>query len=502
MGKLGGLIVALGLCVGFAQGQAPAPAVVSKFATLETPPAGPTMPLPSVPAITPGPAVPPPPPAETILPPAASSVPPPLEGTLNAGPTVTTTTPEYSLKSLFDSIHDPSKKGKSWYEKISLRGYTQFRYGRSIHQGIESASPFLFGDRSINGNTENFSIRRARLILFGDVSEHLGLYIQPDFASTPSGSTSSTFFGQLRDAYADVYIDKEKVHRLRVGLSKVPYGFENMQSSQNRGPLDRTDAINTGVSPNERDLGVFYYFTPEDKQKLFRDLVDGGLKGSGNYGVLGFGVYNGQGGSQFEQNMNLHAVARITWPWQLPDGQVVETSLQGYIGENVVSGADIRPLGVGDELTPKGAGGTRGFRDQRVAATFVWYPQPFGFQAEWSAGEGPGLNDDQTEIGVRPIQGGYFMTMYRWDTQHVGILTPFVRWQFYKGGYRSQPNAPYGRHDEWNFGLEWQIRKEMELVVEYDLVNGTNLSAQNKKGVVSYRDFDGGLLRVQFQINY
>lgn len=409
---------------------------------------------------------------------------------------------ETPIKSLFDSIHDPSKKGKHWYEKLSLRGYTQFRFARTLDQDLQGAAPFLFGDRSINGNAENFSIRRSRFILFGDVTEHLGVYFQPDFASTPQGSTNSTFFGQFRDAYGDVYIDKEKVHRFRVGLSKVPFGFENMQSSQNRGPLDRTDALNTGVSPNERDLGVFYYWTPEEKQKLLKDLVDGGLKGSGNYGIVGFGVYNGQGGSQFEQNLNLHVVGRVTWPWQLPSGQVVETSVQGYMGDEVVSGSAIRPRGVGAAATPRGTGGTRGHRDQRVAGTFVWYPQPFGFQAEWNVGEGPGLNDAQTSVGVRSLHGGYLMAMYRWDTMDHGIVMPFVRWQYYKGGYRSLANAPYGTHDEWNIGIEWQIRKEMELVVEYDLVNGPNLNAINQSRAVSYRNFDGGLLRVQFQLNY
>ncbi|HVL15531.1 MAG TPA: porin, partial [Gemmata sp.] len=365
----------------------------------------------------------------------------------------------YGLKSLFDSLHPQGEKGKHWYEKLSLRGYTQFRFARTVAQSQFGADPSLLGDRSINGNAENFSIRRARFILFGDVSDHLGIYVQPDFAVTPPGSTSNTFFGQLRDLYADVYVDTTKIHRFRVGLSKVPYGWENMQSSQNRLPLDRTDPINTGVSPNERDLGVFYYWTPVEKQQLLRDLVDGGLKGSGNYGIFGFGAYNGQGGSQLEQNLNLHLVARVTYPFQLPNGQVVEGSLQGYTGEIVVPGADIRPLGAGDAITPEGTGGRKGFRDQRLAATFVWYPQPFGFQAEWNYGEGPGLNDEQTAVTVRPLNGGYAMVMYKLDTARCGIITPYCRYQHYRGGYRAVPNAPYGTHDEWNLGVEWQIRK-------------------------------------------
>lgn len=412
---------------------------------------------------------------------------------------------DYGLKSLFDSLHPKDRKGKAWYEKLSLRGYTQFRFDRTVDQDPLGADPYLLADRGINGFAENFSIRRSRLILFGDVSDHLYLYFQPDFAANIPGSQTSVFFAQLRDLYGDVYVDKEKVHRFRVGLSKVPYGWENMQSSQNRVPLDRTDAINTGVSPNERDLGVFYYWTPEDKQVLLKELVDGGLKGSGNYGILGLGVYNGQGGQLFEQNLNLHTVARLTWPFRLPSGQVVETSVQGFTGEYVVEGAAIRPRGRGPTATPAGtrsSGNQTGQRDQRIAGTFVYYPQPFGFQAEWNWGEGPGLNDAQTAVQVRPLHGGYAMLMYKCDTPSCGIFTPYARWSYYKGGYRSVPNAPYGSHDQLDLGVEWQIRREMELTCEYSFVDGANLNALTAAGATSYRNFDGGVLRFQFQINY
>lgn len=412
---------------------------------------------------------------------------------------------DYGFKSLFDSLHAPGKGGKAWYEKLSLRGYSQFRFARTLDLDAAGADPNLLADRSVNGVGENFSIRRNRLILYGDVSDHLYLYVQPDFAANIPGSQTSVFFAQLRDLYGDVYLDKEKVHRLRVGLSKVPFGFENMQSSQNRVPLDRTDAINTAVSPNERDLGVFYYWTPEDKQKLLKDLVDGGLKGSGNYGVFALGVYNGQGGQLFEQNRNLHLVTRLTWPFRLPSGQVVETSVQAYTGEYLPEGTPVRPLGRGSAVTPTGtraSGDRTGQRDQRIGGTFVWYPQPFGVQAEWNWGKGPALNDAQTAVGVRGVQGGYVMAMYKHDTEKCGVVTPYARWQYYRGGYRSIANAPYGTHDQWDLGIEWQIRKEMELVCEYSFVDGVNLNALTASGATSYRNFVGGVLRFQLQLNY
>lgn len=411
-------------------------------------------------------------------------------------------TDQYGLKSLWDSLHPQDHKGKPWYEKMSLRGYTQIRFDRSIQWDHDEADPWMFGDRFINGHAENFGIRRARLIFSADVSDHLFVYIQPDFAGSISSTSNATYFAQLRDLYGDVYIDKTKIHRFRVGLSKVPYGWENMQSSQNRVPLDRAVSINTGVSPNERDLGVFYYFTPVAKQKLLKELVDGGLKGSGNYGILGFGVYDGQGGSQIELNQNVHVVARATWPFQLPSGQVVEASVQGYTGKYVVTGGQFYPNGGDEQDTPAGTGGDKGLTDRRVAGSFIWYPQPFGLETEWNWGEGPGLNNLQTEVEVRPLWGGYVLPSYRFDTDRFGIITAYGRYQYYKGGYRSLTNAPYGTSTEWDMGVEWQILRELELTGEYGIVNGINGTTINKSGQASYRDWNGQIFRLQVQLNY
>ena len=407
-----------------------------------------------------------------------------------------------TLKSLFDSFHNThGAKGKAWYEKMTIRGYSQIRFGRAISEASDSAAPSLLGDRSISAHKGTFSVRRARLILSEDVSDHLFFYFQSDFANNPADQGTNTLFAQIRDLYADIYLDVTKINRLRVGQSKIPWGFEEMQSSGNRIPLDRSDAIDSGDNPNQRDLGVFYYWTPVDKQKLLKDLVDGGLKGSGNYGIFALGLYNGQGGSQVDLNRSLHAVARLTWPFQLASGQAVEASIQGYSGKFVAAGAPIQPLGQGPSVVPAGVG-YDGLRERRLAASFIWYPQPFGVQAEWNVGEGPGLNDSQTAVVVRNLQGGYVLLTYKLDTPTRGIFYPYARYQHYRGGYRSIPNAPYGNHDEVSLGVEWQIRKELELVVEYGLVNGVSLDPVDAPGAMSYQNFVGQLLRSQLQINY
>ncbi len=230
------------------------------------------------------------------------------------------------------------------------------------------------------------------------------VYLQPDFASNVPGSTDANQFAQIRDWYGDVYLTKDKVHRIRVGSSKVPYGWENMQSSSNRLPLDRNDALNSAVR-NERDLGAFYYWTPSFAQDFFKDVMDQGLKGSGNYGMFAIGAYNGQGGSFQEQNDNMHVVTRLTLPFVFENCQRLEVAMQAYTGLYSVLSSPIRPLGVGPAIRPAGtveAGNLTGIRDERIAWTGVWYPQPLGFQAEWNIGRGPALNDAQTAVEERP----------------------------------------------------------------------------------------------------
>lgn len=391
-------------------------------------------------------------------------------------------------------------KKKQWYEKISLRGYGQFRYNYPTFTEDGSAPRQHAGDTSIAENRE-FFIRRARLIFFGDISDHLYLYVQPDFASTPNGSVDQIHFAQLRDFYGDVYLDKEKVHRFRIGQSKIPYGWENMQSSSNRLPLDRADSLNSAAR-NERDLGVFYYYTPKWGQEIFEYISDNGLKGSGNYGIFGVGFYDGQGGSLREQNDSQHFIARLTIPFCMND-QLWEVSMQGFSGDYVVLGERIQPLGVAPAVVPLGTrdqGGAKGLLDQRFAWTVVRYPQPFGIQAEYTIGRGPQLNAAQTAVEVDDLHGGYVMANYRYKSDNHGEFWPFLRYQYYRGGYRSASNSPYAEIDEWNMGVEWQIKKEFELVTEYLITDRTNL--QTFSSGRSYGQYNGHLLRFQFQINF
>ena len=96
------------------------------------------------------------------------------------------------------------------------------------------------------------------------------------------------------------------------------------------------------------------------------------------------------------------------------------------------------------------------------------------FQTEWNVGRGPALNDAQTEVLDRPLYGGYAMTMHRLKTHCHREFWPFARWAYYKGGYKSERNAPFSRIDEFDLGLEWQFSKSLELVSMYTFRDRTN----------------------------
>ncbi|SFQ41411.1 porin [Hymenobacter arizonensis] len=371
---------------------------------------------------------------------------------------------------------------KKWFETFAIRGYVQARYNRLLETNPDLACEQC--DRSW-GRNGGVSLRRVRIIFFGQLSERVYFYIQPDFASTVSGSTSLQF-GQLRDAYFDVGLDKANQFRIRIGQSKIPFGFENMQSSQNRLPLDRNDAINSAFS-NERDLGAFFYWAPTAVRQRFAKLVKEGLKGSGDYGVLGFGVFNGQTANRPELNNQQHLVARLTYPLVL-GRHIIEPGIQAYSGDYVVA---TDQLSTGVKTTPD-----RSYLDQRVAATFVLYPQPFGVQAEYNIGRGPEFNPSTGTIENQSLHGGYLLLNYRMRLQKQQFY-PFLRAHYYEGGKKHERDARSYSVREAELGVEWQPVSNFELVTMY------TLSSRR------FEDFQrpdnrqrGGLLRLQAQLNF
>ena len=340
---------------------------------------------------------------------------------------------------------------RAWYERLSLRGYVQARYNQLLRTNPELTCPQC--DRSIGRNGGLF-LRRTRLVISGDVTDRLSVYLQPDFASE-AGTTQGVL--QLRDVYGDIALDRAKEYRVRVGQSKIPFGWENMQSSSVRVPLDRSDALNSAMT-NERDVAVIGYWAPARVRERLKYLVDSGLKGSGDYGVVGLGVFNGQGANRVEANDALHAVARVGYPFQLGSGQFVEVALQGYAGRYVLP-SSLRSTGL---IT----GTPSEFDDQRVAATFVLYPQPFGVQAEWNVGRGPEAEPEARTVRQRSLDGGYVLLSYRARHGRTTLI-PYVQLHRYDGGKKFEQDARRYRVREAQAGVEWQVTQGVELTAAY-----------------------------------
>lgn len=371
--------------------------------------------------------------------------------------------------------------GEKWYDKFTIRGYVQARYNR-----LAETNPKLICEQCDKSWGENggFFLRRARIIFFGQISKQVYFYIQPDFAS--SASPTGLHFGQIRDAYFDIGVDKKNEFRFRVGQSKVPYGFENMQSSQNRLPLDRNDALNSPLS-NERDLGVFFYYAPEKIRERFSMLVRDNYKGSGDYGVFALGVFNGQTANKPELNNKPHIVTRLSYPFQIGN-QIIEPGIQAYKGDFVIA-KDQLSEGVKHV-------GDLSYLDERVAATFVLYPRPFGIQAEYNIGRGPEFNTATDSIEVKEITGGYVTFNYRARYKN-HVFFPFTRIQYYEGGKKFERDARSYKVNEWEIGVEWQPVKAFELVAMY------TMSSRRFEDFQKQSNFQkGNLLRLQAQINF
>ena len=101
----------------------------------------------------------------------------------------------------FLRAQDSTDTPQPWYDRLSIRGYAQVRYNRLLetNENLECSTC----DRSIGGDG-GFLLRRARLIISGDVTDRISFSIQSDFASEVGGRENSVL---LRHYYADLYLD-------------------------------------------------------------------------------------------------------------------------------------------------------------------------------------------------------------------------------------------------------------------------------------------------------
>ncbi len=371
-------------------------------------------------------------------------------------------------------------KHESWTDRITLRGYIQLRYNRAFAE-TSPGLKYEFGDKGLTGPAA-FTFRRVRLAILAKPTDRVTLYLQPDFAGALAGETQHIL--AMRDAYGDLAIGENREFHLRLGQLKVPYGWENIQSSQNRIALDRSEAINT-AAPGERDIGAFVFYTPKEVHERFETITKLGLKGSSDWGLASFGVANGQGINLAERNSTKTAYARFSLPFLIGSSQWAEVGVAGYYGQVGVTRGDkifSRAVGTADD----------NFEDARGLVSLNLYPQPFGVQIEANYGTGPEL--DGTIIQQKDVYGGYAMLSCRIETLPGGLgqLIPYARGTYYKGGHKLETNVGSYEVQELDSGLEWTPVKNAEFTVSY-------LHMDRK---LNGKDQDGDWLRLQAQFSY
>lgn len=221
------------------------------------------------------------------------------------------------------------------------------------------------------------------------------------------------------------------------------------------------------------------------KEKLYADLAKEGLKTSGEYGLLAFGLYNGQTINMKEMNNDLHMVARATYPFEIKN-QVIETSIQAYKGKFVL------PSFVTGVITDF----NNEHKDERVGVAFVLYPKPFGIQAEYNIGTGPEFDVKTNTVKSNKLEGGYITASYFTKIKNDKVI-PFARYQYYDGGFKTQKNATSHKVNEMEFGFEWQPSKYFELTATY------NMNSRRYENVLNQDNLQkGNMLRLQAQISF
>lgn len=374
---------------------------------------------------------------------------------------------------------DSTASDRPWYDRISFRGYAQFRYNRLLETNRELKCPTC--DRSI-GDHGGFFLRRARLAITAQVNDRVTVNIQPDFTSEVGGKENTLV---LRHYFADIYLDSARTLRARVGQSEVPTGFEALQSSSRRAPFDRADAVES-PAPGEQDLGVFFFWTPPVAKRRFRSLATQQLKGTGDYGVVALGIYNGQGGNRPEMNDTPHAIARVAYPFRIGK-RSLEADAYGYTGTYTIAPGQRAP----------GVGGRDDFADWRIGSALVLYPDPLGLQGEWTVGRGPEYDPATNAIADKPARGGYGLLLYRLAEHGGRRVVAYARVQYYHGAFKTDPDARGSVVHEYEPGVEWNVEDGFELTAAYAISDRLY-----RESVAPDNHQQGRFLRLQAQFSF
>lgn len=389
-----------------------------------------------------------------------------------------------------------------WYERMRVQGFVQTRMsfydnGKGDISLGDSKAVVSKGAKATGGSQKMY-FRRIRMPISGQPSERLFFFLQPawegDGFDTGNGAN-------LVDAFADYMVTKDQTWRIRMGLQRSLVGFDTLRTSSQRQELDRHESISTSA-PGERDMGVtLFYTTPESKAR-YQTLTQY-HNGPGDYGNIAVQMYNGQGRNKIEYNKNKHFAGKVSYPFELPNGRLIDVGAHAYTGIWDATGVTSATSGATRCAQAIREDGYCGIRDERLSA-YVWTPpQPWGIMAEAVVGRGPERGSDGY-LREQSLYGGYVQGNYTWRYSDTGLFTPYLRYGEYYGGSKNSSSGANYDTKSVNAGLVWEPDTHWRFVAEYLFKHGTNATSSTGNADEltfgqSQQVFNMQMLRIQAQ---
>jgi hypothetical protein len=211
------------------------------------------------------------------------------------------------------AVPAPTGTTVSFPEKLTFSGYVQGRYTDNLG---DLSSPT--GSRIPSA----FDAKRAYASLRADINQHISATVMAALAQSPT----STF--NLLEAYGEYRFNPTVSTRL--GLSRIPFGYELPLSSASLITLERSQVTQVLLYDFEFDRGFFAYYNPiNPKVSLALGLVNGSTNIVNNVKAP-------------DQTTRKNFVGRLGY--SLPWGKIGVSTYQGTDPDGVVmdrNGADL-----------------------------------------------------------------------------------------------------------------------------------------------------------------
>ncbi len=286
---------------------------------------------------------------------------------------------------LTDRIAEPGR-AKTWFERLSLRGYTQLRVNEFL-SGDDTAPAGRARLRSVHdggiSDRNNFTFRRVRVVLQGDIHERLFLYIQPDFAVNVSNQSGASRAETSRSC-----------ETLSPTCTSTTSAARSCGSASRKSPTAgktcnrrRTASPSTGRtrSTARSRASAISASRPTTRRGMYSASGTASPRAGRSCSAItapsASASITARPSTGSSRNKDLMVAGMATWPFELDAlgpifaGQVVEVGASAYRNRFQ---PEIRAGGVSPVA----------FDDRRVGLHAILYPQPFGLQAEWNWGRG------------------------------------------------------------------------------------------------------------------